>query len=114
MSTTTSRIAKEMECIPVGVYLSMPAEQYHADPSLSVSGIKAMGASPLTYWHQYLDPNRVDESSTPAKVMGKAIHKLVLEGAGAFDNAYLIEPKPEDYPGCLQGVEAGRSKVGTR
>lgn len=100
------------EKIPNGVYLNLPAEQYHADPSLSASGIKAMGASPLTYWHQYLDPNREDESITPAKVLGEAIHKIVLEGSDAFNHRYLAEAHPEDYPGCLQGVEALREKCG--
>ncbi|MBF0138615.1 MAG: PD-(D/E)XK nuclease-like domain-containing protein [Magnetococcales bacterium] len=104
--------SNEAGLIPNGVYLNLPAEQYHADPSLSASGIKAMGASPLTYWHQYLDPNRVDESSTPAKVLGQAIHKIVLEGADAFNRKYLAEARPEDYPGCLQGVEALREKCG--
>ena len=102
----------ETGIIPNGVYLDMPAALYHADPSLSASGIKAMVASPLTYWHQYLDPNREDESSTPAKVLGRAIHKLVLEGPDAFNRDYLAEPRPEDYPGCLQGVEALREKCG--
>ncbi|MBF0098227.1 MAG: PD-(D/E)XK nuclease-like domain-containing protein [Magnetococcales bacterium] len=112
-STTITRITQEWECIPAGVYLDLPAEQYHADPSLSVSGIKALVASPLTYWNQHLNPERdVEESNTPAKVLGKAIHKLVLEGDDAFSSAYLVEPKPEDYPGCLQGVEALREKCG--
>ena len=110
--TKTICSSNEAGLIPNGVYLNMPAEQYHADPSLSSSGIKAMGASPLTYWHQYLDPNREDESSTPAKVLGRAIHKIVLEGADAFNRAYLAEARPEDYPGCLQGVDALREKCG--
>ena len=110
MKTTYS--SDEPGRIPYGVYLNLPAEQYHADPSLSASGIKAMGASPLTYWHQYLDPNREDDSTTPTKVLGSAIHKIVLEGSDAFNRDYLAQVCPEDYPGCLQGVEALREKCG--
>ncbi|MBF0141644.1 MAG: PD-(D/E)XK nuclease-like domain-containing protein [Magnetococcales bacterium] len=101
---------QELSVTPTGVYLNLPAEKYHADPSLSASGIKAMGASPQTYWYQFFDPNRVDESDTPAKVLGRAIHKMVLEGDEAFHIAYAVEPHPQDYPGCLQGVDALRTK----
>lgn len=100
----------ELNVSPAGVYLNLPAEEYHADPSLSASGIKSMGASPQTYWYQFLDPNRVDDSDTPAKALGRAIHKMVLEGVDEFNLAYAAEPQPEDYPGCLQGEKALRAK----
>ncbi len=102
----------ESGLIPNGVYLNLPAEEYHADLSLSASGIKAICASPLTYWTKYLDPARDDESDTPAKALGRAIHKMILEGDAAFQNAYAVEPHPADYPGCLQGVDALREKCG--
>ena len=95
--------------LPRGVYLGLPFEDYLAEPSLSASGIKALMTSPLTYWAQCLDPNREDKS-TPSKSMGRALHKMILEGTAAFDEAYAIAPIPEEYPDCLQGVEALRAK----
>lgn len=93
-----------------GVYLNLPEQEYHADPSLSASGIKDMVASPLTYWTKNLDPNRDDDSDTPTQKLGRAIHKIILEGSTKFMETYAAEPRPSDYPGCLQGVEALRAK----
>ena len=98
-------------CLERGVYLDMPFDDYLAEPSLSASGIKALMISPLTFWTQFLNPNGVDDN-TSAKSLGRALHKMLLEGYEAFQNSYAVEPKPEDYPGCLQGVEAIRKKCG--
>ena len=36
-----------------GIYFNMPEQEYHADPSLSTSGIKLLLQDPEEYW----DPN---------------------------------------------------------
>ncbi len=101
-----------MKLIKRGVYLGMPHEEYLSEPSLSTSGIKSLLVSPLTYWTRFLLPGR-EEHSTTAKELGSAIHKMVLEGRGAFSVEYQAAPKPEDFPGCLQGVKALQEKCGS-
>ena len=33
-----------------GIYFGLPEEEYHADRSLSASGIKDIHVTPLTFW----------------------------------------------------------------
>jgi len=88
-----------------GIYFGMPEEEYHADRSLSASGIKDMHASPLTFWMRSgFNPNKTDESTEP-KERGKAFHARLLEGAGAFGERYAVIPEIDDYPGALDGGE---------
>lgn len=86
-----------------GVYFGMPEEEYHADRSLSASGIKDLHASPLTFWMRSgFNPNKTDDSSEP-KERGKAFHARLLEGADAFADRYAVAPQIEDYPEALDG-----------
>jgi hypothetical protein len=41
---------------------------------------------------------------------GRALHKLVLEGAEAFDSAFIEEPSPASYSGCLVTLEDLKAK----
>jgi len=52
---------------------------YHADPAISASHLKAINTSPLHYWARYLDPNRVAPEPSPAMKLGTLVHCLVLE-----------------------------------
>lgn len=55
-------------------------EEYHSGPGISKSHLDAInGASPLHYWHKYLNPDREPEEPTPAKILGTAIHTAILE-----------------------------------
>ncbi|MBF0341055.1 MAG: PD-(D/E)XK nuclease-like domain-containing protein [Magnetococcales bacterium] len=101
-----------MNLIERGVYLGMPHDDYLAEQSLSTSGIKALLASPLTYWTRFFGPDREDHT-TPAKELGRAIHKMILEGKGAFFNEFMEALKLEDFPGCLQGVKTLQERCGS-
>lgn len=92
-----------------GLYLGMPEDEYHADPSLSASGIKLLTVSPLDYWvnSPHLNPDKVEKTSD-ALDLGKAYHKIILEGREAFDAAFCIKPSAEDYPNAIGGGEALR------
>lgn len=88
-----------------GIYFDMPEEEYHADRSLSASGIKDLQVTPLTFWmRSRFNPNRTDDSTEP-KERGKAFHARLLEGAEVFAERYAIQPQIEDYPGAIDGGE---------
>lgn len=89
-----------------GVYLNLDEDEYHADPSLSASGIKLLTVSPLDYWvnSPHLNPGKVEKTSD-ALNLGKAYHKIILEGRAAFDAAFCVAPDKEDHPDALDGGE---------
>jgi hypothetical protein len=89
-----------------GIYFGMPEEEYHADRSLSASGIKDIHVTPLTFWMKSgFNPNKTDDSTEP-KERGKAFHARLLEGADAFATRYVVAPDIADYPGALDGGDA--------
>jgi len=63
-----------------GIYPDILNEDYHAGPGISASGLKLIAErSPLHYWSAYLDPKREPRKTTPAMILGTAIHAAVLE-----------------------------------
>lgn len=85
-----------------GIYFGLPDDEYHADPSLSASGIRNLMVSPLDFWtRSRLNPDFVDKT-TPAMLAGKAYHKMFLEGREAFQASFAVKPDPADYPGVLK------------
>src|SRR5262245_8349396 len=67
-----------------GVYFGLPSAEYHADPSLGSSDLKRLLRSPADYWwSSAMNPDRQPTPDSPAKQKGRALHKLVLEGAEA-------------------------------
>lgn len=107
--------------IPDGIHFNMQEEEYHAVPRLSASGIKRMMVSPLDfYMSSWMNPDRT-EKQTSALRLGKAYHKLILEGEGAFDEAYAVEPDQSEYEDLLSCgddyraflVEHGAKKSGS-
>ncbi len=74
-----------------GLFPDVTNDDYHAQPHIGSSGLKLLSASPLHYWAQYLDPNRVRTPQTPAMKLGSAWHCAVFE-PGEFDNRYVAMP----------------------
>jgi hypothetical protein len=54
-------------------------EQYHADPAISASHLKAVMQSPYHYWSRFLDPKRPAMEPTAAMRLGSLAHCAVLE-----------------------------------
>jgi hypothetical protein len=91
-----------------GVYVGIPLDVYHqkADlfdgPSISKSSLKDLipvyGGSPKAFWGRwYLNPNRIEKTSSKALDFGKATHCLLL-GDEAFDASFVIRPTQwKDY-----------------
>lgn len=67
-------------------------DNYYDIPALSASGINAFDRSPAHYWRESpFNPNRITQPETPAKLLGKVCHKLILE-PDTFFQEYVIEP----------------------
>jgi hypothetical protein len=58
----------------------------------------------------HMNPDRVDDSDTPAKKIGRALHALVLEGEAGFARAFAEEPQPSGHPGSLVTLEDLKAK----
>ena len=92
--------------IEPGIYFDLPEDEYHALPCLSASGIKDLLISPTQYWCEHLDPNKEEREETTARVVGKAYHKMILEGEEAFQDAFAVKPEPEEYEDALMNGAA--------
>ncbi len=76
--------------IEPGIY-DMPEQQYFDYPAFSNSDLKLIARSPGHYWAAKRDPKREPETTTPVKIMGKALHCAILE-PDAFPSRYLVAP----------------------
>jgi hypothetical protein len=80
-----------------GVYKQIPMAAYHGDlcvgPSISSGGIRTMwNQSPKHYYQSsYLNPQR-SEGDNPAFAIGRAAHKLLIEGRSGFDEEFAVRP----------------------
>lgn len=74
-----------------GVY-NIEIDEYHNSNGLSRSGIMLFKKSPLHYWNEYKSESKKIEKSTPAMLLGNAIHSYILEPE-TFTNKYLIIDK---------------------
>lgn len=87
-----------------GIYFGLDEDRYHADPALGSTDLRNLRMSPPDYWWNtpVMNPEwePEDKDDTPARLRGKAMHKLVLEGEKAFGMRFAKGPKhdPEDTP----------------
>lgn len=95
---------------PIGIYYDMPEDAYHADWSLSASGMKKLRVSPLNYWCNHpMNPDFEPEESD-ALLEGKAWHKRILEGKEAFYKLYAPKLDKADYPDALKSGDELKKK----
>lgn len=97
-------------CEP-GIYYFMPIDEYHADPAIGSSNIRAILKSPREFWlTSWMNPRRdlyLDEESK-ATTVGTAIHTYLLDGVAAFHDAYIR--RPDDPPGATSGEKGAATK----
>jgi len=105
MTDTTTRPAP----IPDGIYFGLSDEAYHADLALGSTGLKKLLSSPPDYWWQSpMNPlHEPEESDTPSKRFGKALHRCVLEGQHLFVSEYA----PTDLPGNTKEGKAEKERI---
>ena len=59
---------------------------------ISPSGLKKMIDSPMTYWDDYVNPNRPEKETTPSMRFGSALH-MYLTQLEEFNKKYMVAPK---------------------
>lgn len=86
-----------------GVYVDLPEEAYHADPSLGGSALKHCVYQPIEYWWQSAyNPYRPKPKDSEAKMFGSAVHAMLLEGRAAYEGRYYSEGFDADaHPDAL-------------
>lgn len=88
-----------------GIYFEMPDTEYHRDPALGSTDIKALLYGPQSYYagcklNPFWEP---EDEERQHLIVGRAMHKLVLEGPEAFSAKF--QPKPDaDDPIWLKHV----------
>jgi len=72
-----------------GIYFGLPEKDYHADQSLSRSGICTLLQSPEEFWFQsWMNPDRPPEEEKDCLARGKLWHTRILE-PHVFDDKYV-------------------------
>jgi hypothetical protein len=97
-----------------GVYFGMPAEEYHAIPRLSASGISNILISPATFWAaSWMNPlkEEADEEQTKAQILGAAYHTARLE-PHLFDKLYVRDIAKAEHPKALMNGTAVGEALG--
>jgi PDDEXK-like domain of unknown function (DUF3799) len=83
---------------PDGIYIGLSNERYHADEALGSSNIRDLIKGANLFWHKSpMNPKRPKNKPTPAKIVGNATHRLLLDGEKFFKAEYIRGPYgPED------------------
>lgn len=97
-----------------GIWFGMRDKEYHEDPALGSTDIKNLLISPPDFWFEsYMNPTKVfDDESTPARIRGKAMHAIVLEGLDAFNERFVR--RPDDEPGATPSEKGANTKAAKR
>ena len=77
---------------------------YHADPAISASHLKAVMQSPYHYWSRFLDPQRPTAEPTSAMRLGSLAHCAVLE-PDELSKRYAIAPDRRSNAGKAAAAE---------
>lgn len=78
-----------------GFYANLSNEAYHADPSISSSGLKMFAEMPKLFYLNYLDENSPERKRTKAMNKGSRLHTALLE-PDFYGERYKVAP-----PTCI-------------
>jgi hypothetical protein len=101
-------LAPKREPFAPGIYFGLDEDTYHADTALGSTSMKKLAESPPDYW--FSSPHntlRREDSDTPSRIFGRAVHKFVLEGREAFERAYA----PSDFNGATKEGKAESARI---
>jgi hypothetical protein len=92
-AVSTTAPATVSKHLPDGIYIGLSSEIYHQDPALGSSNIRDLLKGANLYWHKSaMNPKRVKDKQTPAKIVGTATHRLLLDGPELFKAEYVRGP----------------------
>lgn len=83
--------------------MRMTNAEYHANPAIGSSMLKAFDRSPRHCWQLYFDPDRETPEPSKAFLLGSAIHAATLEPA-TFGERYAVAPV------CDRRTKAGKAE----
>lgn len=84
-----------------GVYINLPDAIYFAQDRLGSSDLIKLHQHREGWWMQSRNnPDRLD-ATTDAQNYGSATHAIMLEGIGAYETRFAVEPDKRDYPTLL-------------
>lgn len=107
-----SALNKPAPRIEDGIYIGLPAEQYHADPALGSSGLRDLLKGPNLFWHKSrMNPRRPKDKDTPAKILGTATHTLLLDGKAAFEATYVRGPYGDEDEDLTSAEKSALTKA---
>lgn len=94
-----------------GIWFGLPEDDYHAINACSASGMKSLSISPMLHWSRSpLNLMRRDDD-TDAKILGRAYHVRICEGAEAYVARYSPIPCRADYPDALVTMKQLRAAI---
>ena len=89
-----------------GVYIDLPEEEYFAADALGSSDIKTLLRETANWWYTSRhNPHFEESKDTKARILGRALHSLILEGQQAYEGTFTVEPDPNDYQGILKTTD---------
>lgn len=95
--STTAMIPLPKGQLADGIYIGLSSDRYHADEALGSSNIRDLLKGPNLYWHKSkMNPKKKPEKQTPAKIVGTATHRLLLDGKAPFEAEYVRGPYGPD------------------
>ncbi len=89
-----------------GLYIDLDEFDYFQADALGSSDLKKLLRAAPDWW--YSSRHNVfyeEKDDTEARILGRALHALILEGSQAFEGRFAIEPDPRDYPGALKTTD---------
>lgn len=90
---------------PDGIYFGLDEALYRRDPALGSTDHKMLAMAPEAYWFGSIhNPARPPEKDTPARALGRGVHKAALEGREAFERAFIR--RPDDLERLTEKVRA--------
>lgn len=74
---------------PLGIYFSMAESEYFSDIAVGSSDMATLSYSATDFWFgSRFNPLYEPDEDTPAKLYGRAVHHIILEGRQKFERLY--------------------------
>lgn len=95
--------------IESGIYFGLDEDAYHGDPAIGSTDIRKLSYSPHDYWFGSAlnEEQEKEDTSTPAQIFGRGVHKMVLEGRQAFEADFAAC----EYPGNIKAGKEERAAI---